>query len=217
MQYFQSRKDAGALLAGKLTQYASENCAVVALNEGGVLVGAEIAKCLHSALYLLASEDIVLPREPIPIATMSSAGTFSYNSSLSFGELEEFTGDYRSLIDQKRMEAFQHLNRLVGKDGEIKKKLLKRHIVILVSDGLNNALSLDVAADFIKSIAVKKIIVATPLASIPAVDRMHILADEIFCLGIVENYLSTEHYYEDNTIPDHTTVVEIMKNIVLNW
>jgi hypothetical protein len=46
---------------------------------------------------------------------------------------------------------------------------------------------------------------------------MHILADEIFCLGIIHDYISTDHYYEKNDIPDHQTVVEIIKNIVLNW
>jgi predicted phosphoribosyltransferase len=78
-------------------------------------------------------------------------------------------------------------------------------------------MSLDVAADYLKPIAVRKIVVATPLASIAATDRMHILADQIFCLSILENYFGTDHYYDDNTIPDHKTVVEIMKNIVYSW
>lgn len=217
MQYFKSRSEAGKLLAEKLAPHCKENTAVVALSEGGVVVGAEIAKKLHSSLYLLASEDIMLPREPAPVAIMSSAGTFTYNSGMSVGQLEEATEDYRSLIDQERFEAFQKLNRIIGKDGAIKKSLLKRHTVIFVSDGLNNALSLDVAADFIKPVDAKSIIVATPIATVQAVDRMHLLADEIFYLGIVDNYLSTDHYYEINDAPDHKTVVEIMQNIVLNW
>jgi predicted phosphoribosyltransferase len=148
---------------------------------------------------------------------MNSAGGFTYNAELSSGELEEMTGDFRSVIDQERLRAFQKLNRIVGKDGAVPKNLLKRHVVIIVSDGLQNGLSLDVAADFLKPISVKMLIVVAPIASVPAVDRMHILADEIFCLGIIHDYISTDHYYEKNDIPDHQTVVEIMKNIVLNW
>lgn len=217
MQYFKNRSEAGRLLAEKMDGYKNKNCAVVSLSEGGVLVGAEIAKQLHASLYMLATEDITLPRESEAIATMTSAGTFTYNSNLSAGELEELTTDYRTVIDQERMEAFQHLNRIVGKDGAIKKELLKRHNVIVVSDGLQSGLSLDVAADFLKPIALDKLVVATPIASVPAVDKMHVLADEIFCLGIIHNYLSTNHYYDENQIPDHQTVVEIMQNIVLNW
>ena len=217
MQYFTSRSQAGKLLAERMTNFRTDNCAVLALSEGGVLVGAEIAKHLHTALYMLATEDITLPRESTPIATMSSAGTFSYNAALSPGQLEEMTIDYRNLIEQEKYEAFQHLNRIVGKDGVIPKELLKRHTVIIVSDGFNNALSLNIASDFLKPIDVQRVIVATPIASIPAVDKMHLVSDEIFCLGVIENYMTTEHYYDENVIPDHKTVVEIMKNIVLNW
>lgn len=46
---------------------------------------------------------------------------------------------------------------------------------------------------------------------------MHMMVDQIFCLETLENYISTNHYYNENDIPDDKTVVEIMKNIVLNW
>jgi predicted phosphoribosyltransferase len=78
-------------------------------------------------------------------------------------------------------------------------------------------LSLDVAADFIKPVNVSRLIVAAPIATVQAIDRMHLLADEIYFLGIIDNYFSTDHYYEDNEIPEHETVVDIMKNIVLSW
>ncbi len=216
MQYFKDRTQAGALLAEKMTELAKENNVVLALSEGAVVVGAEIAKQLHSALFLLATEDIRIPEDPSPIATMSTQG-LTYGSHLSPGQLESFKTDYHSIIDQASLEAFRKINRIIGKDGEVKRALLKRHAVILVSDGLGTGMSLDVAADYLKPIAVRKIVVATPLASIAATDRMHVLADQIFCLSILENYFGTDHYYDDNTIPDHKTVVEIMKNIVYSW
>jgi predicted phosphoribosyltransferase len=217
MRYFKNRTEAGQQLADKLLACKGQQCAVVSLSEGGVLVGAEIAKKIHSSLYLLMIENIKLPGENDPVAVMSSAGTFTYNDMLSPGELEEIKSDYHQVIDQERLQTFQKLNRIIGKDGEINKNLLKRHIVILVSDGLGTGLSLAVAADFMKSIAVKKIIITTPIASVKAVDKMHTLTDEIFCLGVTDNYMGTEHYYENNDLPPHQTVVKLMKNIVLNW
>lgn len=217
MHYFVNRQQAGKLLAEKLIAYRSENCAIVALSEGGIIIGLEIAKRLHASLFYLATEDINLPGEPDPLAVMSSGGTFTYNNSFSTGQLEEFTVDYRQLVDQERLEKFHKLNRLVGKDGVIKTPLLKRHTVILVSDGFKTGLSLDVAADFMKYIVVKKLIVATPISSVQAVDRMHLVADEIYCLGVTDSYFDTNHYYEDNNLPAHQTAMEMMKNIVLNW
>lgn len=217
MRYFDNRQQAGKIIADKLSDHAKENCVVVSLSEGGVVIGAEIAKHLHTALFLLVMEDVDLPGEQKPIATMSAAGTFTYNNEYSTGELEELSNDYRSVIEEKRILAFHKLNRIGDDEADIPKKLLKNHTVIMVSDGFRNGLSLDVAADFLKPIKTRSIIVATPVASVPAVDKMHLLADEICCLNVVEEYIETDHYYQDNKLPEHKEIVEAMKNIILNW
>jgi predicted phosphoribosyltransferase len=111
----------------------------------------------------------------------------------------------------------QDMNRLLGKGGLIKRDLLRDKNVILVSDGLASGFSLDIAAEFLKPIRIKRLIVATPFASVPAVDRMHILADEIDCLNVIEDYISTDHYYEIQDVPDHDKVVRIIEQIVGSW
>lgn len=217
MRYFSDRNQAGQLLAQRLQAYASQNCAVVSLSEGGVVVGLEIAKQIHASLYLLTTEKIELPGEPEPIAMLSSAGTFTYNNAYSTGELESISADYHYLIEGKKLEAFQKLNRVASEEGDVPKDLLKNHVVILVSDGFRNALSLDIAADFLKPIKVKKLIVATSIASVPAVDRMHLLADEIHCLGVIEDYIDTPHYYEDNSLPEHKQLIAEVDRVIVGW
>lgn len=217
MRYFTDRMQAGKMLAEKLAVYKKENCAVICLTEGSILIGLQIAKNLHASIYLLVTENINLPREPEPIAVMTSAGTYTPNNSYSTGDLEVLTEEFHGVIDQQRMLAFQKLNRLSREGGEIPKKLLKNHIVILVSDGIRNGLSLDVAADFLKPINLKKIIVATPIASVPAVDKMHLTADEIYCLNVIEEYLDTDHYYENNQLPDHQTMLLMVEENVYKW
>jgi putative phosphoribosyl transferase len=217
VRYYKNRTEAGQKLAQNLIKYRTENTAVVALSEGAVLVGEAIAKQLNSTLSMLVTDDIYVPGEHVPLATMTSAGSYTYNTSFSAGQIEEFVSEYRGVIDQKRIESFQKMNRIIGKDGELDIRLLKRHIVILVSDGLKSGLSLDVAADFLKPIQVKRLIVATPISSVPALDRMHILSDEIQCLDVLENFISTNHYYDDNEIPGHKEIMSIMKNIVFSW
>jgi predicted phosphoribosyltransferase len=50
------------MLAEKLLErYRYENCAVVALSDGGVVVGEEIAAQLHCALMMIVSESIDIP------------------------------------------------------------------------------------------------------------------------------------------------------------
>lgn len=215
--YFKDRAEAGRQLAEQLKDLGNENCAVVALSEGGVIVGAQIAIKLHASLYILLTDKIILPGESIPLAAMSSSGGYTENNFYSAGELEEFGSEYFQQIEQQKMESFHRLNRLMGKDGEIKREYLTRHVIILVSDGLNSGFSLDIAADFLKPIAAKKLIVATPVANVQAVDRMHILTDKIHCLSVAQEYLTTNHYYADNTMPSKDGLMQLIKDISLEW
>ena len=62
--YFASRLQAGRMLASQMAKkYKGELCAVVALNDGGVMVGAQIAQKLHCSLTLLMTAEITLTRE----------------------------------------------------------------------------------------------------------------------------------------------------------
>ncbi|HSW99295.1 MAG TPA: phosphoribosyltransferase family protein [Candidatus Saccharimonadales bacterium] len=217
--YFKSRVEAGQKLAQQIVKkYAGQPCAVVGLSDGGVMVGAQIAIQLHCVLTMLMSEAIELPREPEAVGGIALDGSFSYNTAYSPGELEDILSEYRSVIEQEKLEKIQDMHRLVGHAGGlIRKDLLRGHNVILVADGLSSGFSLDVAMQFLKPINVKRLIVATPLASVAAVDRMHILADEIFCLSVVEDYITTDHYYDTQDVPAHELVVKTVDEIVTHW
>ena len=215
--YFRNRAEAGRKLARNLNKYEGQHVAVLALSPGAVIIGAQIAMKLHATLMLLLTENIYLPRESDPIAAMSSDGTFTYNNMFSPGQLEEYLSEYHHFIEEKRIEKFHKLNKLVGDGGEVKKEFLKNHVVIVVSDGLSSGFSLDIAAAFLKPVAIKRLVIATPLASVPAVDRMHLFADEISCLSVVANYINTEHYYDDNTVPNIEHLFSLIKNIHIHW
>jgi len=217
--YFKSRVEAGQKLAEQIAKkYAGKPCAVVGLNDGGVMVGAQIAMSLHCVLTMLLSAEINLPREPDPVAGISQDGSFSYNEKYSGGELDDLMSEYHGLIEQEKLERIQEMHRLVGHGGAlIRKDLLRDHTVILVSDGLSSGFSLDIAAEFLKPISIARLVVATPLASVPAVDRMHILADEIYCLSVVEDYITTDHYYDTQDVPSHDLVVKTVDQIVSHW
>ena len=207
------------MLATQLVEkYRYENCAVVALSDGGVVVGAQIASQLHAVLTMLMTTEINLPMEPEAFAGISQSGAFSYNTgSYSTGEIEELEGEYYRFIEQEKMSKMQDMQRLIGDGGLIHKDLLRGRNIILVSDGFKSAFTLDIAIEYLKPIAVEKLIIATPLASLKAVDRMHILADEIYCLSVVEDYISTDHYYDKHDVPEHDKVIETIEKVILNW
>lgn len=216
--YFASRLQAGRMLAAKLAvKYRYENCAVIALDDGGVMVGAQIAVQLHCVLTMLNSAEIMLPREPTAVAGITAGGTLAYNHYYSQGELDEMVGEYRGFVEQEKMRQMHELNHLVGGVGTVSKDLLRGHNVIVVSDGLKSGFQIDLAYEFLKPIAIEKLIFAVPFASVQAVDRMHILADELYCLNVLEDYRDTNHYYDKQDIPDHTTALKTIEEIILKW
>jgi putative phosphoribosyl transferase len=216
--YFKSRVDAGQKLAEPIAKkYQGEQCAVVGLSDGGVMVGAQIAMKLHCVLTMLVSEAIELPRENTAIAGIAQDGSISYNSAYSPGELEDLLSEYHGFFEEEKMQKIRTMHSLMGHSGLIRKDLLREHVVILVSDGLSNGFSLDIAAEFLKPIHMKKLVIATPLASVKAVDRMHILADDLYCLSVVEDYIDTNHYYDTQDVPSHELVVKTIEQIVKHW
>lgn len=216
--YFASRTEAGKLLATQIaSKHSGEGYAVVALSDGSVMVGAQIALQLHAVLCMMLVEPISLPREGTPIGGISEDGSFAYNGLYSPGEIEELVSEYRSYIEEEKQAKLNEMHSLLGAEGLIRKDLLKDKVIILVSDGLSSGFSLDVAAEFLKTITYKKLIIATPLASVPAVDRMHILGDEIYCLTVIQDYITTDHYYDNQDIPSHDLIVKTIEEIMDHW
>lgn len=216
--YFESREQAGQLLAKELVdRYRYENCAVVALSDGAVIVGEQIAAALHCILTMLLVEEIEVPGEGMSFGGVSPEGTFTYNGMFSAGEIEEYASEYHGYLEEAKREAFQKMNRLLGDGGIIDESMLRDHVVILVSDGLDTGVSLDVASDFLKPIRIKRLVISSPIATVQAVDKLHILADELHILDVKSNFLGVNHYYDNNNIPSHEETVAKINQIVLNW
>ena len=216
--YFESRAEAGRILADQLFElYRYENCAVVALSDGAVLVGEQIAAALHCVLNLLVTEEIEIPGESMTFGAVASGGGFSYNSDLSFGEIDNYTSEFHGYLEEQKREAFQRINRLVGDSGVIDVDLLRERNIILVSDGLASGAAIDVALDFLKPVRIERLIVASPTASVPVIDKLHVAADEIHVLDVKDNFMGVDHYYENNTIPSHEATIQKINQIVLNW
>lgn len=216
--YYDSRAHAGQLLAAELVpKYRYEDCAVVALSDGGVLVGEQVAAQLHCILTMLVTEEIDIPGENMSFGAVSQAGNFTYNSQFTDGQINEYTSEFHGYLAEQKRQAFSRINKLIGDGGLIDKDMLRDRTIILISDGFDNGAVLSVALDFLKPIRINKLVVAAPVATIPAVDQLHVMADELHILDVKENYMGTNHYYTDNEVPSHEETVAKINQIILNW
>ncbi len=216
--YFHSRAEAGEQLSRQLFDtYRYENVAVVALGDGGVAVGEPIAERLHCILTLLLSEGIEVPGENQSFGAVSQSGQLTYNSDLAASEIGAYATEFHGYLEEQKRQAFHKINSLIGDGGVIDQTLLQDHTVILVSDGLNDVTILDVAIDFLKPVRIQKLVIASPIASVEMVDKVHMIADELHILDVKSNYLDTDHYYDQNDLPSHEDTIAKINQIVLNW
>lgn len=216
--YFSSRLEAGYKIAQELlATYRYENTIVVALSDGAVQVGQQVAAALHTPLMLLLAEDIDIPGEGLTFGAINQSGRFTYNGKFSAGEIEEYYSEFHGYLEDQKREKMGKINQMLGAGGIVEESMLRDHNVILISDGLINGSSLDAAADFFKPLAIRRLVIAAPIASVEAVDRAHILGDELHILAVTDNYLSTDHYYDVNDVPSHNVTIATLNEIVLNW
>ncbi len=215
--YFASRTEAGQKLAEELKLYRFEDCVVVALNDGGVVVGAQIAATIHCPLMFLLMRDITLPGEISALGVVDQNGGFTYNDMFSAGELEGMTTEFHGFIEQDKMTKHHESNRLPGDVGFLDPEIIADRNVILVADGLTSGTSLLAAMSFLKPIRTKRIIIASAFASVGAVDKMHILGDELHVLSVYDGIFELDHYFEKNDVPKQEDIINILNEAILQW
>lgn len=196
--------------------YRYENTVVVALSEAGLAVGYQIAVNLHTALRRLLMKTIHIDDESIDYATIMPGGVVAINPSLSESEQSYYYGEYAGWLEEQIREGILSIDRLMGTD-EVSPENMRGYNVILTDDGINNPTKLEAALTWLKPARVDKVILACPVISVPALDRAHILCDELHILGVAANYISTEHYYDEDDAPDSELARRMIDVTISNW
>ncbi len=216
--YFHDRAQAGDLLADQLTPYRYENTAVLALSPGGVVVGEQIARRLHTTLTLLLTSRITAPGdESLVLGTMDQTGLFTYNSMIAAGEMEEYLEDMRTYLEEEKLRHMYEMTTVVGEHGLADPGQLEGRHIIIATDGVKNGLSFDAALHFLQRIRTEKIVAAIPVGPAEVIERLHERVDELHYLYIPENFLTVSHYYTDEDKIDPDTVIERIDNVVARW
>lgn len=218
MYYFASRQAAGDLITNELeAKYRYEECAVLALSSASVMVGAPIAKRFHCVINLLLTSPIRLPRENDVLAVIDNFGGITYNSIFTQSEIELLKSENFNYIEEQKLEKLMEMNRMLGRGRVLDARLFQNKNIIVVSDGLVDGYSLQAAVHFLRPVKVKRLVMAAPFATVNAVDTMHILADEMVCLNVLDNLMPVDHYYDDNSMPPEETIFKTIESIIAHW
>jgi predicted phosphoribosyltransferase len=160
---FRDRREAGRLLAGRLTAYAHRRDAVVlGLPRGGVPVAYEVARHLGLPLDVFVVRKLGVPgREELAMGAIASGGVMVVNE-----ELVEALGIPPEVIDEVAEKERWELARreVVYRNGRPPRSLRGR-IAILVDDGLATGSSMRAAVAALRQVVPARIVIAAPIAS----------------------------------------------------
>jgi putative phosphoribosyl transferase len=191
---FLDRTEAGRALAGALTRYRADPGAVVlALPRGGVPVGYEVATALQLPLDVLVVRKLGLPSQPeLAMGAVASGGALVLNEDV----LRYLPRD-SDAIEQVKVHELQELGRRERAYRGDRPALQMRGLTaILVDDGLATGATMEAAVRALCMLHAGRIVVAVPVASSVARERVAALADEVVCLQTPPFFSAVGQWYE---------------------
>ncbi|HEX6125761.1 MAG TPA: phosphoribosyltransferase [Pyrinomonadaceae bacterium] len=195
-QRFKNRREAGILLARKLSMYAGRSDAVVlALPRGGVPVAYEVAKALNLPLDVFVVRKLGAPgHEEFALGSIASGGVCLVDET-SVKALHVPETELNEIIqrEQNELERRERLYR-----GARPKLDVHRKTVIIVDDGLATGLTMRAAVAAIRKLHPKEIVVAVPVcAPVTCVELEHDVDVWCVCAESPEAFYAVGLWYEN--------------------
>jgi len=190
---YRNRLEAGQLLAAKLIQYRSQpNVIVLGLTRGGVPVAAEVANALKAPLDVIVVRKLGVPFEPeLAMGAIAGDETPVLDDAL-IRSLGLTSDEVEQAIHRERGE-LQRRERLYR--GGRAPLALEGWTAILVDDGLATGATMLAAVAFARKRLAKRVVMAVPVASIEALEKLRGKADECICPAAPDPFFSVGDWY----------------------
>jgi len=202
---FKDRVDAGQKLAKKLAHLQNEQPIILAIPRGGVVTGDVIAKTLGLPLDVIIPRKIGAPHNSeLAIGAVMHDGSFFPNIEIikNLDVMQDF-------IDEHLAEQLQEIERRLMHFRGRRDYDLKDKIIILVDDGIATGATVFVALDWIKKEKPKRVILATPVGSRDAIQRLSKVT-EVVVLQTPETFGTVGEFYDVFDQVEDSQVIEIM-------
>lgn len=213
---FTNRQEAGKRLAQKLTAYANHPQAIVlGLPRGGVPVAYEIAKTLNLPLDVCLVKKLSLPNHPETAMGAIAEDELLPNYCGNISIINQNTAHLHG-VDSEQISAIaaQAKVELRWRDRCYRsfRPMLKipQRTVILVDDGIVTGQTVEAAVTVLRQHKPEKIIVATPVASKPAMEKLAAKVDDFVCLMKPKSLVAVNFWYEDFTQTKDREVCDLL-------
>jgi len=186
---FQDRIEAGLLLADKLKKYKNDPGVVLAVPRGGMPVAYAVAKELGFPLELILTKKIGHPmNKEYAIGAASLTDHFIIPH-------ENVTDEY---INRELKQVRSRLKEMyVRFMGNKEPENLKGKTVIVIDDGIATGNTLMSTVNVLRKSDPGKIVIAAPVASRSAINKLSKEVDEVVAVLIPDEFYGVGAFYED--------------------
>ena len=194
---YRNRAEAGRFLGDALACYKSRaDVLVLGLTRGGVPVAAEVARALEAPLDVVVVRKLGVPFEPeLAMGAIAGDGTGFQAEVLDDELIRRFgidRGEVDAVVAKQRAEVARR-ERLyrAGRPGLD----LNQCTAILVDDGLATGCTMRAAMALARKRSAKRIVVAVPVASREALEKLRGQVDECVALATPEPFFAVGEWY----------------------
>jgi predicted phosphoribosyltransferase len=200
---FASRTDAGRRLGRFLDEQGVGADLVLGLPRGGVVVAAEVARALQRPLDVLIVRKIGHPwQREFAVGALAEPDVVIFDESIKWknplarAELDDVIAEEKERLREYRLQFHRD-----------PAPVLEGKIVLLVDDGLATGATAEAAVLSAKQQKAKRVIIAAPVASTHAVERLRRVADGVMVLFEDAGFDAVGQYYGEFS---QTTDAEVM-------
>lgn len=207
---FASREDAGRRLGQELLDTGVQADIVLGLPRGGVVVGAEVANILRIPLDVLIVRKIGHPlHREFAVGALAESDIVVLDESI-VGRNPLIRFQLKQVIAEEQ-ERLQKYGETFHRDGLPD---LSGRSVLLADDGLATGATTEAAVEAVKRKGARRVIVAAPVASTNAVDRLRRVSDDVRILLIDPDFDAVGRYYDSFSQTTDEEVLDLLQGKV---
>jgi putative phosphoribosyl transferase len=205
---FHDRREAGRALADHLTELrGTPGLMVLALPRGGLPVAEEIAAALDAPLDIFLVRKLGVPGHPeLAMGAIGSGGVRVLNQDV-VGMLRIDAGTIEAVAREEELEMDRREREYRGERPEPE---IRGRTVLLVDDGLATGSTMRAAAEAVRALDPRELIIAVPVGARETCDDLAKIADRVVCARTPDPFRAVGLWYEDFSQTTDDEVREIL-------